>query len=204
MVIKAQGDKKMKIYFIRHGESVANHAKLHSGWSQVPLSAKGEKDAERSGRILAGLKFDKVFSSDIKRAMQTCEIALPGVQYQPIDLLREINVGFLAGRSFEECREEYGEEYAENRKNYEFKKYGGECYDEFLSRTKAFLEMAVASEHECIAAFCHGGFINNLVDVIVGTRTDRSLFSCHNCSVTVLEYKNESWNLLLWNYTGEI
>lgn len=194
----------MKIYFIRHGQSVANLTKTHSGWSQAPLSEQGKEDARRAGRVLSGIKFDKVYSSDLVRAMETCEIALGGAEYEKLELLREINVGYLAGRSVEECREEYGEEYLENRKNYEFKKYGGESYEEFLARTKAFLEMAKTSGYECIAAFCHGGFINNLVDIITGTRTDRALFPCHNCSVTVLEYKNDSWELLLWNYTGEI
>ncbi len=194
----------MKIYFIRHGESVANNMGIHSGWSQIPLTAKGEEDARRAGRVLAGLNFDKVFSSDLKRAMQTCEIALLGVEYQPIEDLREINVGFLSGKSFLECAEMYGEEYVEGRKNFEFAKYGGEDYCDFLARAKRFLKMMEASEYETVAAFCHGGFINVVIDAISGFRTDRAMFACQNCSVSVFEFKDGAWRMLLWNYTGEI
>ena len=194
----------MKIYFIRHGESVDNCARLHSGWAQVPLSAKGEEDAKRAGRILAGMKFDKVFSSDIKRAMQTCEIALGGVEYQPIDLLREINVGFLAGERFTDCAEKYGEEYVEDRRKFEFAKYGGESYSELIDRVKKFLKMMETSEYETVAAFCHGGVINGVIDAISGFRTERGMFACQNCSVSTFEFKDGAWRLLLWDYMGEI
>ena len=194
----------MKIYFIRHGQSVANNTKNHSGWSQTPLSEQGKEDAQRVGRVLSEIEFDKVYSSDLIRAMETCEIALGGADYEALSILREVNVGMLAGRSFDACLEEYGEEYAEHRKRFEFKNYGGESYEDYCIRVKKFLDVAEKSGYENIAAFCHGGFINTALDVISGVRTDRACFPCHNCSVSVFELKDGKWRVLLWNYMGEI
>ena len=42
----------MKLYLVRHGQSVANATKIHSGWSQVPLTEQGRADAARAGEYL--------------------------------------------------------------------------------------------------------------------------------------------------------
>ena len=68
----------MKLYIVRHGESETNRKGLWTGWLDVALTDKGIADAERVRDTLRGIKFDKVYSSDLQRARVTCEIALPG------------------------------------------------------------------------------------------------------------------------------
>ena len=108
----------MKLYVVRHGQSEDNLAKRHSGWADCSLTEQGRADAERAGSILRGIAFDKVFSSDTKRAKQTCAIALPEMQdtveYTP--LIRETNVGTLTGLEVAECQRRWGEEYDSRRK----------------------------------------------------------------------------------------
>ena len=58
----------MKLYMVRHGQSVANLNKQHVGWGQVLLTEKGEDDARGAGEILKNYSFDKVYSSDLLRA----------------------------------------------------------------------------------------------------------------------------------------
>ena len=90
----------MKLYLIRHGESETNLAGHYTGWSQVNLTPKGVRDAEGIRPTLEGIKFDKIFSSDLIRAMTTAETAIPGCTYETTHLLREVNVGNLALKPF--------------------------------------------------------------------------------------------------------
>ena len=52
------------------------------GWSDTPLTAKGKEDAANAGRALANLDFDYLFSSDLKRAVDTANIIL---EHHPTD-----------------------------------------------------------------------------------------------------------------------
>jgi len=70
----------MQVFVVRHGQSTANLAGTYSGWSHVPLTEKGIADAAHAGQLLKGIEFAKVYASDLKRAMQTCQTALPGAE----------------------------------------------------------------------------------------------------------------------------
>ena len=194
----------MKLYLIRHGQSEANFHKIHAGWGAYPLTEKGREDAIRAGRMLKDLTFDKVYSSDLVRAIETQRIALPNAEAEQSPLIREVNVGNLIGRSFAECLEEMGQPYADSRRLFEFEAYGGESYDSFCRRIREFLHILENAPYERVVAFCHGGLINTMLDVITGERLLRSHFACENCSLSIFEYKNETWKLRLWNYTGDI
>jgi broad specificity phosphatase PhoE len=194
----------MKVYFIRHGESEANLEQRHSGWTQVHLTDKGKEDARRAGEILKDVDFDRVFTSDLIRAMETQGIAKPEVEAEVSELIREIHVGHLGGRFKSDCFDEYGDEYIANRDSFEYKPYGGESYQEFCARVDEFKQQLEALDCERVAVFCHGGVINTFLELVLGDRTDRTKIACSNGSVSVFEYKKLSWRLLLWNYTGKI
>lgn len=63
----------MKLYLIRHAESEANKNKIFAGITDYPLSDNGLKQAEElKDRIISnGIKFDLIFSSPLKRTLQT-------------------------------------------------------------------------------------------------------------------------------------
>jgi broad specificity phosphatase PhoE len=194
----------MRLYLIRHGQTEANFNKTHSGWGDVKLTETGRDQAERTGSIIKDISFDKVYCSDLSRAMDTRKIALPDGDAELCPLIREVNVGSLARRPVVDCIAEYGDEYIQNKKNFNFKPYGGENYDEFCARIREFLSMLEKLNYEKVAAFCHGGFIHHTLDVVTGIRNDKSFFACDNCGVTVLEYNGERWRVSIWNYTGEL
>ena len=87
----------MKIYFIRHGESDYNLAQRHSGWTQVELTEQGKAQAESLRTYLSKISFDKLYVSDLKRAIQTSQLAIPGSNAEQTPLLREYSTGKLAG-----------------------------------------------------------------------------------------------------------
>ena len=71
----------MDLYMIRHGESLANFTGTHAGWAPVPLTEKGEAQAEAARRHVRNLTFDRLYVSDVRRAQQTADILFPGVPH---------------------------------------------------------------------------------------------------------------------------
>lgn len=63
------------VYLARHGETAWSLTGQHTGLSDLPLTERGERNARRLGRRLAGMTFAKVFTSPLQRAMRTCELA---------------------------------------------------------------------------------------------------------------------------------
>ena len=194
----------MKLYLIRHGQSEANVKNYFAGQSQVMLTEAGIKQAKNAGKLISHIKFDKVYSSDLYRAMDTQKLAYPDCECERTSLIREIDVGCLAGISLEDCRKRYGEELMVNRQNFNFAPYGGENSEMLQNRIAEFLKMATDSGYESIAAFCHGGLITATMEYLLGIKTDKHFFATDNCSINILEYKDEKWKLVLYNYTGEI
>ncbi|MBR4291112.1 MAG: histidine phosphatase family protein [Oscillospiraceae bacterium] len=193
----------MKLYMIRHGQSTANAGKLHAGWAQVPLTEQGIADARRAGKLLDGIPFDKIYVSDLLRAKQTLEAALPGAEGIETPLLREINVGELAGKNAAECIAMYGESYLTNKAIHDFTPYGGENDTMHLDRLREFTMQAELDGADCIAAFCHEGTIRCMLDLVLGYRHDRKAYPMANGSVSVFQLKNGRWALVSWNNTAE-
>ncbi|WP_267201214.1 histidine phosphatase family protein [Limosilactobacillus kribbianus] len=96
------------VYFVRHGETYFNRFARLQGWSDTPLTKKGEEDAAKIGRVLAPLEIDYLFSSDLKRAVDTARILIkqcPNTQIgAPIQkkIFRETFYGSFEGHSNEE------------------------------------------------------------------------------------------------------
>lgn len=188
----------MKLYMVRHGQSETNLAKKFTGWSQVNLTEKGIADARRAGEFLKGLTFDRIYSSDLIRAVQTAQNAIPGCEPIQLPLLREIGLGSLEMRPIEDCIAEYGEAFVIHRRDYNFAPYGGENRDMIEERMRQFLQMLENDPCEQAVAFGHAGTLHTALDVVLGTRLDRSHLPCRNGSVAMFEYENGRWLLRLW------
>ena len=188
----------MKLYFIRHGQSEGNAGRYHNSWLQVNLTEKGKEDARMAGRLLKGIPFDKVYTSDLIRTIQTKEIALPGVESEALEMLREMNVGSLLGRKIDDCAAEYGESYYHNRRVKDYSSYGGESYEMLCDRVRKFLTMMETSGYERVAVFCHRYYMEAVADVVTGARHNNAL-RCTNGSVSVFEFDEGEWYLEAWN-----
>ena len=188
----------MKLYLIRHGESEANFNKSWTGWMDVNLTETGINQAKNVSRFIKDVKFDKIYSSDLTRACKTCECAIPGCKYEKSELLREINVGDLQGRTFEYCNTTYGEPFEHHKKIGDYSAYGGESPEEFAKRLHSFADIVLKSGAENVAAFSHGGFLRRFCDYIVGVKTDSHLMPCRNCTIAVFEHNGKEWILHSW------
>ena len=61
------------IYLVRHGQTFINRYDKMQGWCDTPLTNQGIKEAENTGVVLKDIPFDIAFSSDLKRACDTCD-----------------------------------------------------------------------------------------------------------------------------------
>lgn len=192
----------MKIYMVRHGQSTRNAEKCISGWEHVPLTASGEADAVRVGGLLQGIRFDKVYSSDILRAKQTCMLALPDAQPELSMLLREIDVGTLAGMSIEnlEARQNKAETRAVKERDY--RPFGGENTRMQMDRLNTFLDALSKENFERVAVFCHQGVVDCMLQIATEARWRSGI--CENGSVSVFEKTGSGWRLVKWNITGTL
>ena len=68
----------MKLVLLRHGESKWNLENKFTGWKDVGLTEKGEKEAKNAGELIKNEKFnvDLVYSSVLNRAVNTMKICL--------------------------------------------------------------------------------------------------------------------------------
>lgn len=86
------------MYFV-HGTTTDNASKLCSGWKEAMLNDLGREQAKNLGEVSLNRsdKFDVIFTSDLKRAIESASIAFP--QYKKIQdkRLRECNYGELDG-----------------------------------------------------------------------------------------------------------
>ena len=93
-------------YLARHGETAWSLTGQHTGLTDIPLTERGERNARRLGERLAALTFAQVFTSPLRRAFRTCELAgFAAVATVDPDLV-EWNYGKYEGRRSAEIRAE--------------------------------------------------------------------------------------------------
>ena len=85
------------VYIARHGETAWTLTGQHTGLTDLPLTPNGERNARRLAERLEGLNFAKVFTSPLKRAARTCELAGFGAVAETDPDLVEWNYGQYEG-----------------------------------------------------------------------------------------------------------
>lgn len=104
-----EAPQEINVYFTRHGKTMLNTADRSQGWSDAPLTPSGIEVAEDVGKgIGKKIKFDKVYSSDSGRAIETAELILENAgqkaEIQKDKRLREFNFGTFEGMPGEEVQ----------------------------------------------------------------------------------------------------
>ena len=199
----------MELYCIRHGQSEANAADIHHGWGETKLSELGRSQAIKAGELLQHIKFDYVISSDLLRARQTAELALPAYTCQLDSRIREYGVGSLNGRRVEDCMREDGEPYLKAFNENDFSAYGGESPAMVSQRISEFMHELEQKEaglyKDCrIAIVGHAGSIRHIAYYVLGCNMHKEQMLIDNCSLSRFRFKEGSWTLCLWNYSWSI
>lgn len=164
----------------RHGETDWNREGRWQGWADPPLNETGRGQARELADQLRQTPFDAVYSSDLKRALETAEIlAAPhGVPVLVDSGLREIDVGSWSGLTREEIRERFPDGVRPD----------GETHDEHVARTRAALTR-IARDHPGgrILVVGHGGTIRSIHDAI----SDLPYHPVPNCHVLEVNFRDD-------------
>jgi probable phosphoglycerate mutase len=162
----------LELWLIRHAETLWNAQRRIQGQSDAPLSARGVAQAERLALRLNGVPFERVYSSDTRRALHTAEIALGGEKVEPEPRLREMSYGTLEGKIRSELVGAEREAFtAYWRDPYRVALPQGESWRELDARVAGWL-----SDLPCagrVAAFSHGGTIRSALFYVTGSPKKR-------------------------------
>ncbi len=190
----------MQVFVVRHGQSTANLKRAYSGWSHVPLTEKGIADAAHAGEILKDIPFAKVYASDLKRAMQTCQTALPGAEFETDPLLREISTGTLTGMYHQDALKMYGEAHLKCTQARDYSRYGGESHQMHCARVNQFMKKLEENPIEGnVAIFCHDGTTKAILNYVLGADIHPYRVSTDNGAVCIVCYDKGAWQLKRWN-----
>lgn len=184
----------MRVYVIRHGESETNLTKQFTGWLDVHLTSTGKAQAEKTGAFLKNITFDKIYASDLLRARETAETAIPGCSYAVTSLAREIGVGSLMGKPLSTLTPEQREATVTRG----YADYGGESKEDLYGRIRSFMGELEALDCEKVAVFSHGGWLRGMLETVLGVYLPRKHVCCDNCTVAIFDYSNHIWSLHSW------
>ena len=192
----------MKLFLIRHGQTEANLNRIYSGQTDVQLTETGREQAAAIRPLLANMTFDRVYSSDLSRAIDTQRLALPGVEGERTALLREIDVGRAAGCTWGQvpCAPEG---WSSARDDDPYVCVGGESRAQVKERVTSFLQMLEEAPCDRVVAFAHGGIISTMMRIVLGDGILKGSFNPENCSIHVFEHDGTRWKLLAFNYMKE-
>lgn len=191
----------MKLVVLRHGQSEANLHTYYTGQMDVMLTEKGKEQARNARRIMDTFKFDKVYCSDLVRTAETCALAIPNMEAEHTPILREYDVGSLMGIDYADIVRIQTDDVTRHP---DYTAYGGEDAEIVRGRARRFLQMLENSDYECVAAVSHYGFMNCLLQVVLGTYYDSLAIKTRNCSIFVFDYNGDRWRVLALNYMTPI
>lgn len=187
----------MILFFIRHGQTIANLEGYYSGQSDVKLTELGKQQAEGIRPLLAQYTFDRIYASDLSRAIDTAQLAIPGCEPITTPLLRELDIGDLTGHSIGAVWDKYG-----NLKG-NFAAFHGEDQEMIYCRAAEFMKGLESDPCDRVAAFTHNGFMKAALRYVLGKGFDTAPIVNGNCNTAVLKYDGTRWTLLVWNLAGK-
>ena len=172
------------ILLIRHGQSEWNKLNLFTGFKNIELSEQGIEEANKAGQNFKNLdiKFDIVFTSELKRAQETAKIILQNLdQWDHLNNKRKIisninlnerDYGDLTGLNKKETAEKFGEDQVHKwRRGYSDQPPNGESLEDVVTRvTKYFKETikpAIQTDgNDNILIAAHGNSLRALLIVM--------------------------------------
>jgi 2,3-bisphosphoglycerate-dependent phosphoglycerate mutase len=161
------------LILIRHGQSIWNAENRFTGWTNVELSEKGEKEALDAGISLSKISIDSVHTSDLIRAQKTAEIIMENNDVSSkfstyFDFrLNERNYGELQGLNKKETAEKHGAEQVHIwRRSYDIAPPGGESLKMTAERTIPYFIEEILPELENgrnILVAAHGNSLRSII-----------------------------------------
>ena len=203
----------MEIYFVRHGQTIWNVEKRFQGLSDSPLTELGITQAKLLGKKLKDIKFDKFYSTSLKRAYDTANY-IKGNRKQKVEIFDdfvEISMGDMEGIKQEDFKKLYPEQVKNfffNQLEYDPSSFGGESFLEVRERVirglNKFIELN--KNYERVLVVSHGATLKTLLHYISGkdisTLSDEVIPK--NTSYTIVKYENGKFEIIDFSNTSHL
>jgi broad specificity phosphatase PhoE len=184
----------LRLYFLRHGQTVNYQNYNFNGWTDVDLTDEGRRQLDEAALALKGQRIDAVYSSDLKRALYGGEALSRqlGQELQIEPAFREVNFGLCEGLPFKMIKEKFPE-LADNilrPEDGEFQFPEGEGAGIFRDRiSQALSQLRNKHQEGCVALVCHAGVCRAiLADALNLTNTDMWKMDQDFASLNVIDY----------------
>jgi broad specificity phosphatase PhoE len=189
------------LYLARHGETAWSVTGQHTGRTDIPLTDRGEVNAQRLAPRLRERRFARVLTSPLKRAARTCELAGFGaVAERNADML-EWDYGTYEGRRSVDIRAE--------RPGWDLFRDGcpgGERADDVAARADRVVAIARATAGD-VLIFSSGHFLRVLAARWLGLAPQGArAFVVDTASLGALGYEHSQSEpaIHLWNDTSHL
>ena len=160
------------LVLVRHGESQWNLENRFTGWIDISLTDKGREEAKRAGEKIKSIKFDKAYTSVLKRAVETLEIMLKVIKQEKLPIekdqaLNERHYGDLQGLNKAETAKKYGDKQVHIwRRSYDIAPPNGESLKDTAARTLPYFEKKIVPDLKAeknILVSAHGNSLRSIV-----------------------------------------
>jgi probable phosphoglycerate mutase len=200
----------VKLFLIRHGQTTGNLEGRYQGSMDTDLTPEGIKQAKLARNYLKNVLISGIYSSPMKRTMQTAKIISEGtnLEINILEGLKELNFGKWEGLKFEEINEKYRNDYQKWLSDpYNCPPTDGESFVELIKRSQLEIKKIASSvpDNSNVAVITHGGVILALlVDWLkIPPQCWRSLIQRQG-AINVVVMDGEFPYISSINYTGHI
>lgn len=201
-----------RLICVRHGQAEGNVLNEFHGHYDSPLTELGHSQAERTAVWLDSYPIEAVYSSDLRRAVQTAKhiAARLGLTVVPVVGLREIAAGKWEKMKFADIARDYPAEFSLWQKTSgDFRCPGGESLADVYDRvTRAFGEIARKNAGRTVAVVSHATPLRMLKYLWDGTPLDAAADDTwvSNASVSIAEYDLDTglYSVPLYGEAGQL
>ena len=187
---------------IRHGQSVTNLTKIFTGQLDTELTELGKLQAELAAKALKNIHIDKMYSSDLRRTLDTAAPTAKdhGLEIIPDSGLREIYAGIWEGLDFETIRQNYPNEHRIWKEQLgKMRCPGGESIPEMCERVfKSVKTIAESNQGKTVCIASHATPIRAICAITSGipfSELEREPFVA-NASISIFEYENGTFSAI--------
>jgi broad specificity phosphatase PhoE len=197
IIIMSTHNSHPEIWLIRHGDTAWSLSGQHTGRTDLPLTAAGERHAAEIGSYLAGRPFALVLTSPLQRARETCRLAGYGDVAQADPDLCEWDYGAYEGRTSAQIQESVPGWTIWTSPVPE-----GETIQQVAARANRAILRASQAEGD-VALFAHGHLLRILTACWLGLPPDDGrLFALSTATVSVLGYERDTRVISEWNFAA--
>ena len=182
-----------ELYLIRHGRQDSKLCNV-----DVELSIEGREQAKLAGERMRSYGIEKVYTSELKRAVETGTIIadLLSLPIETLPDIEEIHFGGFTGKTDAQIRALYGAFQAERRSHKADIPFpvGGECGADVVRRAMPVIKNVCEREENRVVIVTHGGVIRSVCATILGAdQKDKLKFGIdiENGSITEIIYDPE-------------